>query len=73
MPKGPKDEWYSVIYCDYGNPEIKRIIHTSYSEGASKRVWPKYLRSFCRTGWRCWQVTKKGKILNDSRKPKNET
>jgi hypothetical protein len=74
MPKGPKKNWVAVIYCDYGNPETKRAICHSYSKESAKKAWIKYLKPFSQNGWRCWQESKRGKLLRDSReKIKNES
>lgn len=73
MPKGPKKNWVAVIYCDYGDPEFKRAICHSYSKQSAKNAWIKYIRSFSQNNWRCWQESKKGKLLNDSRKKQNES
>lgn len=60
------EEWVAAIYCDYGNPEIKKIIRRSYSLETAKRTWEKFKKFTNRGAWRCWQETKAGKILNDT-------
>ncbi len=58
------------MYCDYGNPENKRVIRLSYSLESAKNSWLKFYKAYSKNGYRCWQENKKGKILNDSRKTK---
>lgn len=68
MPRGPKKNWVAAIYCDYGKPEVKYVIRLSYSKKSAKKAWEKFKKSFSQNNWRCWQETKKGKIINDSKK-----
>lgn len=68
MPRGPKENWIAAIYCDYGNPDIKYVIRLSYSKKSAAKAWVKFKKAFSQNNWRCWQETKKGKIINDSKK-----
>lgn len=72
MPSGPINDWYAIIFCDYGKENFKHIIFRSYSKETAQRTWNKAKKSFSKNGWRCWQENKKGKILNDSNVEKNK-
>lgn len=61
-------DWVVAIYCDHGNPGSKRLIRASYSEESGKKSWAKFHKMFSQNNWRCWQETKDGKIINDTRK-----
>lgn len=60
------DEWVVAIFCDYGKPDQKRLIRASYSLESGVRAWERFSKMFSKNGHRCWQETKKGKIINDS-------
>lgn len=62
-----KDEWCAAIYCDYGNPETKRVIRLSYSKISAENSWKKFYKSFSKNGYRCWQEDRKGNIIHDSK------
>jgi Fe-S cluster biosynthesis and repair protein YggX len=72
MPIGPLDDWFSIIFCDYGEEGVKFPIFRSYSKETAQRTWEKHKNKFSKNGWRCWQENKKGKILNDSNFKKNK-
>lgn len=61
-------DWVVAMYCDYGNPECKRVIRLSYSIKSAKNSWMRLYKQFGKNGYRCWQENKKGKIINDSAK-----
>lgn len=60
-------DWVVAMYCDYGNPENKKVIRLSYSEKSAQNSWNKFYRYYSKNGYRCWQENKKGKIINDSK------
>lgn len=62
-----KDDWVVAIFCDYGKPDQKRMIRASYSLESGSRAWDKFVKIFSRNNYRCWQETKKGKIVKDSK------
>ena len=36
MPIGPLDDWFSIIFCDYGEEGVKFPIFRSYSKETPK-------------------------------------
>ena len=71
MPRGKKSSWTHAIYCDYGKADA-RIIRLSYSSVSAKNAWEKIYKSYSHNNWRCWQVTKRGKVIRDSNKIKEK-
>lgn len=63
-----REDWVLAIFCDYGVPGTKRLIRASYSIETGLKSWDKFVKSYSKNGYRCWQENKKGKIINDSAK-----
>ena len=63
-------DWVVAMYCDFGEPDKKRVIRLSYSLESANNSWDRFYKQFSRNGYRCWQENKKGKITKDSNKDK---
>jgi hypothetical protein len=59
-------DWTAAIFCDYGKPGTKMLVRASYSKKSAANSWLKFYKAYSKNGYRCWQETKKGKIINDS-------
>jgi hypothetical protein len=60
------NDWVLAIYCNYGKPDVKRLLRASYSLESGEKAWTKFCKSWKKSGYRLWQENKQGKIVRDS-------
>lgn len=63
----PANKQYAAYtYCDFGDPARKEIIYNHTSVATAQRAFSRLARIYNKLhGWRCWQETTQGDIINE--------
>ena len=59
-------QYAAYTYCDFGKPYRKDVISNHGSIDTAKRAFKRTAKIYADMwGWRCWQETNRGEIIND--------
>lgn len=59
-------QYAAYTYCDFGAPPRKDVIRRHGSADTAKRAFKRIAENYADLhGWRCWQETSEGEIIND--------
>jgi hypothetical protein len=61
-----KSDIAAYTYCDFGTPPRKDVMRRHGSVDKAKRAFARVAKIYADLwGWRCWQETAEGEIIND--------
>lgn len=60
-----KHEWVAVTLCDFGTPGRRESIRNHFTMEAAYRAFNDLCKVYGREGWRCWQETRDGDLVNE--------